>query len=100
MTELWQSVFTPGPTPALLVAANTSFAALQIVLFALLYLTHSLHFVAMSVLCAGLWWAINWFAAEVAAAARADALAGQPGRLRDRVCSRHDIFSHCKKFNC
>jgi hypothetical protein len=66
--ELWSSVFTPGPTPTLLIATNVSFAALQLVLFALLLATYSLHFVALSVISAGLWYSINWFAAEVRAA--------------------------------
>lgn len=66
--ELWSSIFTPGPTPTLLVATNVTFAALQLVLFTLLLATHSLHFVALSLLCAGLWYSINWFAQEVRAA--------------------------------
>ncbi|KAJ5297792.1 hypothetical protein PENANT_c012G11228 [Penicillium antarcticum] len=63
--DLWSSIFTPGPTPTLLIATNVSFAALQLVFFALLLATHSLHFVALSIISAGLWWSINWFAAEV-----------------------------------
>ncbi|KAL1841197.1 hypothetical protein VTJ49DRAFT_7318 [Mycothermus thermophilus] len=63
--ELWQSIFTPGPTPTLLVATNATFAALQLVLALLLYATFSIHFFVLSVLCAGLWGAINWFAREL-----------------------------------
>ncbi|KAK4127095.1 Pkr1-domain-containing protein [Parathielavia appendiculata] len=63
--ELWESIFTPGPTPTLLVATNVTFAALQIVLAALLFATYSVHFVVLSVLCGGLWAAINWFAREL-----------------------------------
>ena len=70
LTDLWESIFTPGPTPPLLRAANASFAALQLVLAGMLYLTGSLHCVVLSVLCAGLWWAVNWFAAELAVAQR------------------------------
>lgn len=66
--DLWLSVFTPGPTPTLLVATNASFAALQLLFFALLLATYSVHFVILSGLTAGLWWAINWFATEVRAA--------------------------------
>lgn len=66
VVDLWESIFTPGPTPTILRATNVSFAALQIVLLGLLFATYSVHFVVLSVLCAGLWWAINWFAAEVA----------------------------------
>ncbi|KAL8839201.1 MAG: hypothetical protein Q9170_001850 [Blastenia crenularia] len=49
----------------LLVATNVSFAALQAVLLILLILTYSIHFIVLSFLCAGLWWSINWFAAEL-----------------------------------
>ncbi|KNG84001.1 ER membrane protein (Pkr1) [Aspergillus nomiae NRRL 13137] len=65
--DLWASVFTPGPTPTLLVAANATFAALQLVLFLLLLATYSIHFVVLSVLSASLWWSINWFAQELIA---------------------------------
>lgn len=63
--SLWESIFTPGPTPVLLVATNATFAALQLVFFLLLVATYSIHFVVLSFLCGGLWWAINWFAAEL-----------------------------------
>ncbi|KAI1329579.1 ER protein Pkr1-domain-containing protein [Xylariaceae sp. FL0255] len=63
--QLWDSIFTPGPTPTLVIATNVTFACLQVVLFALLLATHSVHFVALSILCGGLWWAINWFANEL-----------------------------------
>ena len=69
LVELFSSIFTPGPTPTLLVATNTSFAALQLLFLALLVATYSVHFIVLSFLCAGLWWAINWFAAELQAAA-------------------------------
>lgn len=65
--DLWQSIFTPGPTPTLLVATNATFAALQVVLAALLYATFSVHFLILSALCGGLWAAINWFARELKA---------------------------------
>lgn len=32
------------------------------------FVTYSIHFIILSVLCGGLWWAINWFAAEIRAA--------------------------------
>lgn len=63
--DLWMSIFTPGPTSTLLVATNVAFAALQMVFLALLIATYSIHFIILSFLCGGLWWAINWFAAEV-----------------------------------
>ncbi|KAE8447574.1 hypothetical protein EG329_010545 [Mollisiaceae sp. DMI_Dod_QoI] len=64
-TQLFESIFTPGPTPTLLVATNVSFACLQVVLLALLIATYSVHFVILSFLSAGLWWSINWFVAEL-----------------------------------
>lgn len=63
--NLWESIFTAGPTPTLLMATNATFAALQVVLTALLIATYSIHFVILSVLCGGLWVAINWFAGEL-----------------------------------
>lgn len=66
--QLWESIFTPGPTPTLLVATNASFAALQLLLLVMLLATYSIHFIILSLLCGGLWWSINWFAAEIRAA--------------------------------
>ncbi|KAK5078463.1 SMK killer toxin resistance protein [Lithohypha guttulata] len=63
--ELWNSVFTPGTTPTLLVATNASFGALQFLLLILLLATYSVHFLVLSVLSASLWYAINWFAREL-----------------------------------
>lgn len=68
ITDLWESIFTPGPTPSILVATNATFAALQLLLFTLLLATYSVHFIVLSFLCGGLWWSINWFAKEVLAA--------------------------------
>lgn len=65
LEELWNSVFTPGPTSTLLVATNASFACLQLLLFCLLLATYSVHFIVLSILCGGLWWSINWFVAEL-----------------------------------
>jgi len=71
-TDLIKSIFTPGPTPTLLVATNASFACLQFVLLALLIATYSVHFIVLSFLCAGLWWSINWFVTELRAAQAAE----------------------------
>ncbi|PNP41425.1 Pkr1-like protein [Trichoderma gamsii] len=71
--ELWEGIFTPGPTPTILKATNVSFAALQVVLLSLLYATYSVHFVVLSALCGGLWWSINWFARELKIAQAAEA---------------------------
>ncbi|CZT23327.1 related to PKR1 protein [Ramularia collo-cygni] len=65
ITNLWQSVFTPGTTPTLLIATNATFACLQILLGGLLFATYSIHFAILSFLCGGLWYSINWFAYEL-----------------------------------
>lgn len=71
-TRLWESVFVPGPTPTLLIATNASFAALELVLLVLLAATYSVHFLVLSILSGALWWAINWFAAELLEVQRAE----------------------------
>ena len=80
LTDLFQSIFTPGPTPTLLVATNVAFAALQVVLLALLIATYSIHFIILSFLCGGLWWAINWFAHEISIATEREE---QANKLRE-----------------
>jgi hypothetical protein len=67
LADLFTSIFTPGPTPSLIVATNAAFASLQIVLLILLTATYSVHFLVLSFLSAGLWWAINWFSTELKA---------------------------------
>ena len=81
MEDLWNSIFVPGPTPTLLVATNATFAALQLLLLVLLIATYSVHFVILSILSAGLWWSINWFAKELlqAQAEEEAQKTGQPG---------------------
>jgi ER protein Pkr1 len=49
-----------------MIATNLTFGSLQILLLALFLATYSAHFVALSFLCAGLWWSVNWFAMELA----------------------------------
>lgn len=66
MVDLINSIFTPGPTSSLVLATNVSFACLQVVLFALLIATYSIHFFILSIVCGGLWAAINWFVKELA----------------------------------
>lgn len=66
MVDLMNSIFTPGPTSSLVLATNVSFACLQVVLFALLIATYSIHFLILSIICGGLWAAINWFVKELA----------------------------------
>ncbi|GAP86068.1 putative pkr1-domain-containing protein [Rosellinia necatrix] len=83
--QVWESIFIPGTTPSLLLATNITFASLQFVLFVLLLATYSVHFVALSLLSGGLWWAINWFASELnAAKAREEAEKAQPEKKHGR----------------
>ncbi|KAF2723413.1 Pkr1-domain-containing protein [Polychaeton citri CBS 116435] len=81
MQDLWEAVFTAGPTPTLLLATNLTFGALQMIFAALLAMTYSIHFAILSVLCAGLWWSINWFAQELKAAQAKEA---EADRLRNK----------------
>ena len=66
VVDLMNSIFTPGPTSSLVLATNVSFALLQVTLLALLIATYSIHFLILSVICGGLWAAINWFVRELA----------------------------------
>ena len=84
LTELFGSIFTPGPTPSLLVATNASFAALEIVLLALLLATYSIHFLLLSFISAGLWWSVNWFVAELEAARQKEKEAERIKEVRRR----------------
>ncbi len=83
--KLWDSVFTPGPTPTLMVATNAAFAALQLILIALLLSTRSIHFVILSFLTAGLWWAINWFVGELREAQKKEDEAARIREARQRA---------------
>ena len=87
LPNLWESVFVSGPTPTLLIATNVTFALLQMVLVLLLAATYSIHFAVLSVICGGLWWSINWFAAEVAAV-RADEEKAKAKREREEEQER------------
>ncbi|RSL57293.1 hypothetical protein CEP54_008406 [Fusarium duplospermum] len=88
--ELWEGIFTPGPTPTLLKAANGSFAALQLVLLLLLVATYNIHCIVLSILCAGLWWSVNWFAAELAIAQREQR---EKEEREKREAARDDTFT-------
>ncbi|EFQ29302.1 ER protein Pkr1 [Colletotrichum graminicola] len=73
ITNLWESIFVPGPTPTLVRAANGAFASLQVLLTILLLATWSIHFVILSFLSGSLWFAINWFVNELAVHAEQEA---------------------------
>ncbi|GMG20978.1 unnamed protein product [Ambrosiozyma monospora] len=63
--ELWESVFQPGTTPALIIATHASFAALLISLLALIFLSGSIHFINLFVIAALLWASVTWFICEL-----------------------------------
>jgi len=89
--NLWNSVFTPGTTPTLLIATNVSFAALQVVLALLLAATGSIHFVVLSTICGGLWWSINWFANEIRKAEKAEEEAGRLRKRRSNMSEKREL---------
>lgn len=65
LTELWQSVFTPGPTPALMKALHASFVLLFISLFWLIYVTRSIHYINLLVIALLLYGTVIWFVNEL-----------------------------------
>lgn len=65
ITELWESVLTPGTTPALVKATHASFILLIISLISLIYLSRSIHFVNLLVIAVLLYAAVVWFIKEL-----------------------------------
>lgn len=64
-TELWESVFTPGTTPALIKATHASFILLILSLLSLIYLSRSIHFINLLVIALLLYGSVIWFINEV-----------------------------------
>lgn len=65
LVELWESIFTPGTTPALLKATHASFILLHLSLLCLIYLTRSIHFINLLVIALLLHGAVTWFVNEL-----------------------------------
>lgn len=63
--ELWESVFTPGTTPALITATHASFMLLIISLIVLIVLTKSIHFINLLVIAVLLYGTVVWFINEL-----------------------------------
>lgn len=63
--ELWESVFTPGTTPALIKATHASFIMLIVSLLSLIYLTRSIHFINLLVIALMLYGSVIWFINEL-----------------------------------
>lgn len=65
ITDLWDSVFQPGTTPALIQATHGSFFLLMLVLGWMVYHTGSIHFINLFVIAGCLWAAVTWFLSEL-----------------------------------
>lgn len=65
VTELWESIFTPGTTPALIKATHASFILLILSLLSLIYLSRSIHFINLLVIALLLYGSVIWFINEV-----------------------------------
>lgn len=58
--DLWNSIFTPGVTPALLKATYGAFFMLITTLLVLLFFTRNIHIFALLVLSTGLVASLTW----------------------------------------
>lgn len=65
ITDLWESVFTPGTTPTLVAATHGSFVFLALSLLWMIYTTRSIHFVNLLVIALCLWASVTWFLHEL-----------------------------------
>ncbi|CAK9436257.1 uncharacterized protein LODBEIA_P08150 [Lodderomyces beijingensis] len=65
IVDLWDSIFTPGTTPALITATHVSFILLIISLVALCFLSRSIHFINLLVIAVLLYGTVVWFIAEL-----------------------------------
>ncbi|CUM64086.1 uncharacterized protein PRCAT00001675001 [Priceomyces carsonii] len=65
ITELWESVFTPGTSPALIKATHGSFILLIISLISLIYLSGSIHFINLLIIALFLYGTVVWFINEL-----------------------------------
>lgn len=63
--DLWESIFTPGTTPALLKATHGSFVLLLLSLLFLVYYSGSIHFINLFIIAAILYALVIWFVAEL-----------------------------------
>lgn len=65
IVELWESIFTPGTSPALLKATHGSFILLLLSLLSLIYYTRSIHFINLFVIALLLYASVIWFVHEL-----------------------------------
>ncbi|SCW00714.1 LAFE_0C10330g1_1 [Lachancea fermentati] len=66
--QLWESVFSPGASPQLLVATHVSFVFLTLCLAWLIFLTRNVHFMVLLAISTALWITVTWFVAELRSA--------------------------------
>jgi hypothetical protein len=64
-TSLWDSIFTPGPTPILIKAMNLSFFALFALLIPLIFVTKNIHVFFLTILAIGLWIGMQWCSRKI-----------------------------------
>ena len=60
VVDLWNSIFTPGVTPALLKATYGAFFTLIVTLSVLLFFTRNVHVLALLLLSTGLVASLTW----------------------------------------
>jgi len=65
ITELWESVFTPGTTPTLILATHVTFAFLVTTLSIFVFLSKSIHLINLLVISLLLWGTLTWFISEL-----------------------------------
>lgn len=65
IVDLWESVFTPGTTPALMAATHGSFILLILLLISLIVVTRLIHFIVLLVIALCLYATVIWFVAEL-----------------------------------
>lgn len=65
IADLWESVFTPGTTPALMTATHASFIMLILSLLLLIAMTQLIHFVILLTVALCLYAAVVWFVSEL-----------------------------------
>ncbi|BFZ63644.1 hypothetical protein YB2330_004776 [Saitoella coloradoensis] len=66
IVSLWDSIFTPGPTPTLVMATNASFVALIGLLTVLAFMTRNIHVFALLAVAVALCVSVQWFLKELA----------------------------------
>ncbi|EGV60606.1 SMK killer toxin resistance protein [Yamadazyma tenuis] len=91
ITELWESVFTPGTTPALIKATHGSFIMLILSLCSLVFMTRSIHFVNLLVISILLYASVVWFIHELNQAKLKDNLELEKEVEEDTTSSEKEV---------